>query len=327
MRVLGVEDLREIMPWIPPRTVCRLSVGDGRGSDLLQGIYVETFITPDDLERRSLRKMIDRVREAIAAAEREGVSIVSLGGFTSILLESDALTNHSPVAVTTGNSLTVALIAKGLERAAKLLGRCLEDETVLVIGATGDVGSGVAQWLSRRAGKLLLTARNVERLRQQADGMPQLRPVEHSANLGLLLQRATMVVCAASTPRPTFQLAQCRTDAIVCDAGYPKNIISGDGPCGARLFTGGMGVMSGGIFSDDPVLGQINSFPAEHVAHGCLLEGGVLALAGRFEAFSSGRGRITPERVDEIWSLAAAHGVGLAPLFNQQGFWPEEQNR
>jgi hypothetical protein len=55
-----------------------------------------------------------------------------------------------------------------------------------------------------------------------------------------------------------------------------------------------------------------------------MLEGAVLAMADRFEAFSTGRGRITPGRVHEMWKLAATCGVSLAPLFNGNGLWPEE---
>ena len=49
------------------------------------------------------------------------------------------------------------------------------------------------------------------------------------------------------------------------------------------------------------------------------MEGMVLALEGRFEPFSQGRGFITTERVQEIETLAARHGIHLAPLYNAQG--------
>jgi hypothetical protein len=45
----------------------------------------------------------------------------------------------------------------------------------------------------------------------------------------------------------------------------------------------------------------------------------VLALDGRFEAFSQGRGFITPERVQEIETIATRHGIQLAPLYNADG--------
>jgi hypothetical protein len=47
-------------------------------------------------------------------------------------------------------------------------------------------------------------------------------------------------------------------------------------------------------------------------------------MAGRYEAFSTGRGRITPSRVEEMWRMAAGCGVSLAPLFDGTGLWPEE---
>jgi hypothetical protein len=44
-----------------------------------------------------------------------------------------------------------------------------------------------------------------------------------------------------------------------------------------------------------------------------------LALEGRFEPFSQGRGFITPQRVEEIESIASHHGIHLAPLYNADG--------
>jgi hypothetical protein len=59
--------------------------------------------------------------------------------------------------------------------------------------------------------------------------------------------------------------------------------------------------------------------PFPDVVHGCLLEGMALALEGRFEPYSQGRGFITPQRVEEIESIAARHGIYLAPLYNADG--------
>jgi hypothetical protein len=45
-----------------------------------------------------------------------------------------------------------------------------------------------------------------------------------------------------------------------------------------------------------------------------------LALERRFEPFSQGRGFfITPERAEEIETIAARHGIYLAPLYNADG--------
>jgi predicted amino acid dehydrogenase len=84
-----------------------------------------------------------------------------------------------------------------------------------------------------------------------------------------------------------------------------------------------MGVLGGGIRSADGVLERIYRFPVRDVAHGCLLEGAVLAIAQQFESFSTGRGRVTPARVEEMWRIATAAGARLAPLFDNDGLWPE----
>jgi predicted amino acid dehydrogenase len=59
--------------------------------------------------------------------------------------------------------------------------------------------------------------------------------------------------------------------------------------------------------------------PFPDVVHGCLFEGMALAPESRFEPFSQGRGFITQERVEEIETIAARHGIFLAPFYNADG--------
>ena len=44
-----------------------------------------------------------------------------------------------------------------------------------------------------------------------------------------------------------------------------------------------------------------------------------LALERRFEPFCQGTGFITPERVEEIETIAARHEIYLAPVYNADG--------
>jgi fatty aldehyde-generating acyl-ACP reductase len=322
---LTTDELRQIVPWIPPRTVSRISIRAGAHRPRVHGVYVDTFITPDEIGARPTRAIMEKVRHGIAAAEREGVRLITLGGFTSILVEAMAIRADGPIALTTGNTLTAALIVRGIERAARLLRRPLDQETLLVIGATGDVGSACARSLNGRTGKLLLAARNKERLEREAERLEKNGPVEFSTDVQHLLAEATIVIAAASTSGRGFELDACMPDAIVCDAGYPKNMASRGGGGGRqRLFWGGMGILDGGMPSRDGVLEKFYRFPVADAFHGCILEGAVLALAERYEPFSIGRGRITPAQVEEMWKLALAGGVTLAPLFNGEGMWPEE---
>jgi predicted amino acid dehydrogenase len=88
---------------------------------------------------------------------------------------------------------------------------------------------------------------------------------------------------------------------------------------GAKIFFGGLGQITGGMTFSPDFNGILNRHPFPDVAHGCLLEGMALALEHRFEPFSQGRGRITPDSVDEIATIAAHHGIYLAPLYNADG--------
>ena len=121
--LLTEAELREIVPWIPPRTVSRLTIAAAPDASPIHGIYVDTFITPDELKLRPTRRVLDKVRDGIRAAQLEGVRVATLGGFTSILSEAMAIESDGAMALTTGNTLTAALIVRGVERAASLLGR------------------------------------------------------------------------------------------------------------------------------------------------------------------------------------------------------------
>jgi len=308
------EEVPEILPWIPPRAVCRIEVRSVLGSTV-HGLYIDSFIPPDRLGPAFLRENLGRVREAAAYASREGAKIVSLGGFSSILIEGniDRLFEHAGAIFTTGNTLTVAFIVQGVEEMCALQGRDLRSATLLIVGATGDVGSGVARCLAQRVKRVLLHARNPERLNRLE---AELRLVGVTADvapdLAHLPARADLVICAASLASPSLLLDGIATGAIVCDAGYPKNLSSGFR--GARVFSGGLGQVTAGMTFEPDIRSILYNHPAPHVLHGCLLEGIALALEGRFEAFSQGRGGITPQRVQEIEAIAARHGIHLAPV-------------
>jgi fatty aldehyde-generating acyl-ACP reductase len=308
------DELRSIVPWLPPRTICRVIVRSPTGIEA-RGVYIDTFIPPDRFDSRFVRENLTRVRNAAACAVREGAGIATLGGFSSILLEGRVEGLSDPTRFTTGNTMTVALIVRGIERALAIAGRSLETSKVLIIGATGDVGSGCVRYLAPRAARLLLCARNQARLAAIRD---ELDADACTGNLEDLAPEADVVVAAASLPSPSLLLDGLRPHAIICDAGYPKNVFANAAKSG-RLFFGGLGCSSSGFVMTPDLEGVLNRHPFRHVAHGCLLEGMVLGLERRYESFSRGRGGITPERVDEMWSMAQRHGIGLAPLHDRHG--------
>lgn len=315
------DEIKDILPWIPPRAVCHVDVRSTADAEA-HGLYIDSFIPPDRLDSACVRENLTRVRAAAAYAIKAGARIVSLGGFSSILTEGnfDRLPAGDRTAFTTGNTLTVAFIVQGIERMCALEGRDLRQSTLLVVGATGDVGSGCVRCLAPKVGRVILHARNVERLRRLAEELDT--EVVTATSLEGLSDQADVVICAASLPSPSLLLNGIARDALVCDAGYPKNLSPDTKTSRATVFFGGLGQITGGLRFDPDLHGILNRHPFPDVAHGCLLEGIALALEGRFEPFSRGRGGITPDHVREIETIAARHGIRLAPFFNGSGPLP-----
>jgi predicted amino acid dehydrogenase len=317
------DEIKDILPWIPPRAVCHVEIGSIGGTKA-RGLYIDSFIPPDRLEAAYVHENIARVRGAAAYAIKAGAKIVSLGGFSSILIEGnfDQLPERHDTVFTTGNTLTVGFIVQGIKKMCALEDRNLRRSTLLIVGATGDVGSGCARCLAPFVGRVLLSARNVERLRRlaaelEAHGVQ----VEIAIDLQRFSAEADLVICAASLASPSLLLGRITPHAIVCDAGYPKNLSPSAKMPDAKVFFGGLGQITGGMTFVPDFCGILNRHPFPDVVHGCLLEGMALALEARFEPFSQGRGFITPERVEEIEAIAARHGIYLAPLYNADDQW------
>jgi predicted amino acid dehydrogenase len=315
------DEIKDILPWIPPRAVCHVEVGSISGA-IARGIYIDSFIPPDRLESAYVHENIARVRAAAACAINAGAKIVSLGGFSSILIEGnfDQLPEKHDTVFTTGNTLTVGFIVQGIKKICRLESRDLRRSTLLIVGATGDVGSGCARCLAPLVKRVLLSARNLERLRRfaaelQSHGVQ----VEIATDREQFSAAADLVICAASLASPSLLLGRIASDAIICDAGYPKNLSPNAQMPDAKIFFGGLGQITGGLSFTPDFHGILNRHPFPDVVHGCLLEGMALALERRFEPFSQGRGFITPERVAEMETIAARHGIYLAPLYNAEG--------
>src|SRR6202162_4561022 len=315
------DEIRDILPWIPPRAVCHVDVASIVDAKA-RGLYIDSFIPPDRLEAKYVHENIARVRGAAACAIKAVAKIVSRGGFSSILIEGNfnQLPERHDTVFTTGNTLTVAFIVHGIQKMCALEGRNLSKSTLLIVGATGDVGSGCARCLAPIVKRVVLSARKVERLRRlaaelQDDGVQ----VEVTTDLQQFSAEVDVVICAASLASPSLLLGRIAPDAIVCDAGYPKNLSPTAEMLDAKVFFGGLGRITGGMKFTPDFHGVLNRHPFPDVVHGCLLEGMALALEQRFEPFSQGRGFITQERVDEIETIAARHGIYLAPLYNADG--------
>jgi fatty aldehyde-generating acyl-ACP reductase len=321
---LPAEKISEVYSFIPPRRLFDIEIRSITG-DKVKGCYIETFISPDELGVRYWRKNVVKVNEALACARILNAPVASLGGFTSIVLEgrNDTLNDGCVTKFSTGNSLTAAFIVKGIEKACARFNKKLQDQQLLVIGATGDIGSACVEYFSGKVKKSLLCARQeITLLKMKSELEKKGLPVSASTDITTLLPDADLIISVASSTIQNFDRSLCKNDAIICDAGYPKNLLSNLGKAFKdRLFFGGMGYVKGGYQFEPSIHHDLYDFPVKNIGHGCMLEGVVLALEKLYIPFSTGRGNITTGKIELIYSLAQKHGITVAPFFNAVTVW------
>ncbi len=328
LSTLGIEQIQEIFAWIPPRVIFRVIARSIQANTVAQGVYIETFIPPEQLASPQLSGMLRKVKQAAACAERIGARVASLGGFTSIVLEGNTnlLASEGITAFTTGNTLTSVLIAKGVEKACAIHGLDLQHCQLLIIGSTGDIGSACTRYFTGKVQTLLLNARKVKGLTEQGQAIVnEGQACEYSTDLSQLLPRADVVISVASTAAPLFNMDQCMPHTLICDAGYPKNILAEHQLQWERIWHGGMGQVQGGFHFEPKEASSFYQFPLPNIGHGCVLESMLLAWENLYESFSSGRGLITPQRIELMWSIAQKHGIQVSPFFNHHGLWSSQK--
>ncbi|MEO6722395.1 MAG: hypothetical protein ABIN67_18650 [Ferruginibacter sp.] len=316
---LVVEKVKDIFSFIPPRDLFKVNVRSATGAEI-NGVYIETFIDPDKLLPQFTRTNIGKIIQAASLAKKMGANIVALGGFTSIMLEGniDELSTNV-TKFTTGNTLTAAYIVKSIEKAANNFGIDLQESSVLIIGATGDIGTACINYLAHKVNKLLLCARNHHRLQNVAANLvKQDIRVEYSTCVQDLAPKADVVICAASSSG--IELVNCKQNVLICDAGYPKNLEEKiEDREGVFLFHGGMGQVTHGFNFNPDYSESIYRYAAPHIIHGCILEAMILAFEKKYENYSAGKGNITAHSMEDIYNLSVKHGINIAPFYNAGG--------
>ncbi len=318
---LSDDTVKNIFAFLPPTEVFKVNVRSVTGATI-NGVYVETFIDPDKLDARFGRHNLAKVLAAVNHVEKMGSKVATLGGFTSIVLEGNLdLLQQRRTSLTTGNTLTAAFIVKGVEEAAELVGIDLQAANLLIIGATGDIGSACATYFAGRVEKLLLCARKQLPLQELVLSLSKKQVSVHgSTNIAEFSRRADVIISVASSAG--IRLPKLKSGVLICDAGYPKNLEQSlDDSLDGHLFHGGMGQVSGGFSFSPDYSSSIYEYPAPFTIHGCILEAMILAFEQRWENYSSGKGKITTEKMEEIYSLSLKHGITIAPFFDSAGCW------
>ena len=296
----------------PPQIVDHIKVTSATGQTI-EGRYVESCFLPEMLANRRIKAATRKILNAMAPAQKNGIQITALGGFSSIIFENFKLDQIRRVRnidldfkrFTTGNTHTAYIICKQVEEAAPKHGIDLNQATVAVVGATGDIGSGVCRWLSQRTGikDLLLVARNQERLQNLQDelGFGKSLPLEEALPL------ADIVVWVASLPKgidvdPTTLKQPC----LMVDGGYPKNMDAKFNHPGIHVIKGG--IVEHSLDIDWHIMKIVAMDTPARQLFACFAESMLLEFEKLHTNFSWGRNQITPEKMAQIGEASVRHG-------------------
>ena len=256
-----------------------------------------------------LKKLIDACNYAYSL----GAKIVVLGGFTSIICdEGRELLGKTKVMVTSGNTYTAALCLDGINKAANMLEKPIENSNVLIIGATGDIGSICAKILAKKAKTLILCSRkiNIEsNLVKNLKANSNVKLIIES-NVKSAVRDADIILTATSALMPIIDIADIKKGAIICDVSLPPNIPkeSLERRKDVFVFNGGKAKLRNVVIQND----KWQKLMPQNSIYGCLAEGLILCIEKRFENYSIGRGSISEDKVEELLILGRKNGIILA---------------
>ncbi len=303
----------------PPQLVENVEVKSATGISI-EGSYIDSCFVPEMLSRFKTARR--KVLNAMELAQKKGINITALGGFTSIIFENFNLLQHKQIRntslewerFTTGNTHTAWVICKQLEINAPRIGIDLKKATVAVIGATGDIGSAVCRWLINKTGisELLMVARQQEPLallQKELDGGT-------ITTLDEALPQADIVVWVASMPKTIeIDTDNLKKPCLMIDGGYPKNLDEKFQGKNIHVLKGGIVEFFNDIGWNMMELAEMQNPQREMFA--CFAEAMILEFEKCHTNFSWGRNNISLEKMEFIGAASLKHGFSAIGLDKQ----------
>jgi predicted amino acid dehydrogenase len=315
-RYLPADLVEAVAAYIPPLYLSRIAGGQSPTTGQhIEGHLIALGATPRQMMRHGERFTYRRLNQAARLAERKGARIMGLGAFTSVVGDAGITVAHeADIAITSGNSLTVAATLEAAKQAVIKMGKQdLTTGKAMIVGATGSIGAICARLLAQAISDVVLISIEPEKL------IDLKRTIEHEApgarvTIGtrtedLVADRDLIVTATSAFGQRIIDITQCKPGAVICDVARPPDI----NPAEAALRPDVLVIESGEVLIPGNIdFGYDIGLPPK-TAYACLGETALLAMEGRFEDYTLGR-NITIERVKEIYHLFKKHQFQLAGL-------------
>ena len=312
---IGDDLLKKLFEWTPAFKALDLSFTSRANNATVSGSLVISTFLPEML-LTSRRKVIAKVEEAVRLSDRLGATVGALGGFTSIAdAASGAIVARqaSTTRITNGTAATSIMTIEGIETLCARTDLALGDAIVAIVGATGSVGRTCAAYFRRVARKLVLTGRSPRKLSASfGSWVATGSNVTLTTDNALAIGEADVVVFVTSATRPICREDAFKPGALVCDVGYPKNVVSANEQRDdIILYAGGLARPPSEI-----KIRAVLGLPADDMIYGCFAEAIAIAMDGRLESCSADSGDLLPDTLDKVRTALFDHGFELPPFLN-----------
>lgn len=303
--------VEKVIEWTPPFKLSEITGIKSKTGKETSGYFIGCPLLPKHMLMLDIKFVLGKIIQAGKLAEELGAKIVGLGAYTSVVGDAGVtVAKNLNIAVTTGNSYTVASAVKAVKIAAEKMGVNLKEATVCIVGATGSIGKVCSKILAKEVKNLIVVGRNPSSTAIFAN---QLRKesscnILESVDVKESVKKSDIVITATSAPYELIGADDLKKGAIVCDVSRPPNVSKevAEKRNDVLIIDGGVIKVPG----DNIKFNYDFGFP-ENLAFACMSETMILDLEERYENFSLGR-NLSIEKVNEIEKLAEKHGFEIA---------------
>ncbi len=315
-----------VAAYIPPMYLSQITGGQSPTTgQKIEGSLISLGATPKQMMSHDENFTYKRLNQASKMAARRGARIMGLGAFTSVVGDAGITVAHeTDIAITSGNSLTVAATLEAAKQAVLKMGATdLTKGKAMVIGATGSIGSVCSRLIAQAIFDIVLVSIEPERLIELKRTIQEETPgakVTIATRADESLHECDLIITATSAfGQRIVDISKCKAGAVICDVARPADINEAE----AALRPDVLAIESGEVLIPGDIdFGYDIGLPPK-TAYACLAETALLAMEGRFEDYTLGR-NISVERVKEIYRLFKKHDFQIAGLRSFDKFITDE---
>lgn len=140
---------------VEPFPICQARITSKTGQQAF-GDFICICRTSQELMEMPKEQVLQELGAAVRLAKERGAEIVGLGAYTSVVTKGGRELRDLGVALTTGNSYTVATAVEATLEAARQLQIPINQTKAAVVGATGSIGRACTLLLAEKVNTLVL---------------------------------------------------------------------------------------------------------------------------------------------------------------------------